>query len=130
MVKSLFFRFTILGDEFNPKDAAEKVALPCYVFVKGETHPFRIPKLICGPQKTNRWVYHDQTSGEVSVRGFLTKNLVLLNKHMAELSPFLQKHSAKLEYIIYAGNKTDITLSRKQISLINRIGVTLSISFC
>lgn len=130
MVRSLFFKLTISGDELDPEQPAIKVDLPCHIYKKGEVHPFRVPGVICGPQKTNRWVFYACRSGDVNVSGFLTQNLLLIKSNLSNLASFLKKYKANIEYTIYADNKTDIVLSKRQLELLNTIGVKFSIHFC
>ncbi|MCL2632829.1 MAG: DUF4279 domain-containing protein [Coriobacteriia bacterium] len=124
-----FFRFTIKGDELDPNAVKEAVSLPCDVFFKGET-VISQDYLFEHYQITNRWLYSDELLGKSSVRVFLTKQLETINKNLPELREFLDKYDSNMELVLYAENKTDITLTLKQIRLLEKIGVEFSISFC
>ena len=126
---SKYFRFTIKGDDLNPNIIKDTVNLPCDIFIKDEMTVTGILKTEI-LQKTNRWVYRAELNGESSVNAFLTKHLETISRELYILKKYIEKFDSKIEIIIYAGNKTDINLSLKQIRLLNNIGVPFSISFC
>ena len=124
-----FFRFIIRGDELNPNTIKNDVRLSCDMFIKNETYltgGLKTPVL----QKTNRWAYRDEAQDETRVSTFLTKNLEVIANNISELRKYIREYKTSCELIVYAGNKTDISLTKKQIKLLALIGVDLSISFC
>lgn len=123
-----FFYFRILGDDVNPKEIEMAVKLPCRIFFKDEVVYYHNWPL--RPQKTNRWLYRADSSGKNDLSSFLTNQLKRIKKHLPELLPFLKKHHAMIEYVIYADDNTHIMLSVKQIRLLELIGVKFSICFC
>ena len=127
MKKHKFFRFTISGDDLNLQDITSKVNLPSKIYEK-DTAISKLGKTIV--QKTNRWLFYDEQMGESSVTQFLTKNLLIIYQHFEELKYFINKYKAYIELVVYADNKTDLSLSKRQIDLLNKIGVKFYISFC
>ena len=131
MIISKFFYFTISGDDFDIDEFIGVVPLYGKIYRKDETitqiYNNHIESI---PQKTNRWVYSDSVHDCANPSGFLTKNLEVLYKNLRILKKYINTHKAKIEYNIYAENRTDIKLSKKQISLLCKIGVPFYISFC
>ena len=123
-----FFTFTIKGDELNPVIIRNNVNMPCDIFIKGETVKGALQREIL--QKTNRWAYREELNGKLSVSVFLTKQLEFIFENLSTLKEYIEKYDSSIELVLYAGNKTDITLSRKQIELLEKIGVSFSVSFC
>jgi len=129
---SKFFDFTIKGDSLDPNAIKNEVDLPCKIYIKDE-----ITKLTVGEklikevvQKTNRWLYCDMSQDEMTISAFLTKNLEIIVKHLSKLNSYIKNYKTILELVIYAENKTNIKLSKKQIRLLDIIGVDLLIAFC
>lgn len=126
---SKYFKFTIQGDNLNPVEIANTVDLPCEIYMKGE-------KTLIGPvkkeiiQKTNRWVYFANLDGKKSTNYFIKQHLEKLVKRKTLLDNFIKDYYSNIEIILYAGNKTNITLSVQHIKLLNELGVNFSISFC
>ena len=126
---SKYFKFTIQGDNLNPVEIANTVDLPCEIYMKGE-------KTLIGPvkkeiiQKTNRWVYFANLDGKKSTNYFIKQHLEKLVKRKTLLDNFIKDYYSNIEIMLYAGNKTNITLSVQHIKLLNELGVNFSISFC
>ena len=126
---SKYFKFTIQGDNLNPVEIANTVDLHCEIYMKGE-------KTLIGPvkkeiiQKTNRWVYFANLDGKKSTNYFIKQHLEKLVKRKTLLDNFIKDYYSNIEIILYAGNKTNITLSVQHIKLLNELGVNFSISFC
>ena len=126
---SKYFRFTIQGDDLNPVEIAKKVDLPCEIYIKGEkTLIESVKKEII--QKTNRWVYCARLDGQKSTKYFIKQHLEKLMKRKTVLEHYIKKYCANIEIILYAGNKTYVTMTAQHIKLMNELGVSCSISFC
>ena len=114
---SKYFKFTIQGDNLNPVEIANTVDLPCEIYMKGE-------KTLIGPvkkeiiQKTNRWVYFANLDGKKSTNYFIKQHLEKLVKRKTLLDNFIKDYYSNIEIILYAGNKTNITLSVQHIKLL------------
>ena len=122
-----FFYFEIKGDGLNLEEIVKKVSLSGDVFIKGQEIQHYSGLIV---QKTNRWLYRDILLGEISLSKFLTDNLKLIYKHIDELEYFIKQFKTRMELVVYAGNKTDIKLTKEQINLLHKIGVPFNISFC
>lgn len=122
-----FFYFEIKGDELNLEDIVKKVSLSGDIFVKGQEIQHYSGLIV---QKTNRWAYRDEMLGEISLSKFLTKNLKIICKHLDEFEYFINQYETRMELVVYAGNKTDIKLTKEQINLLHKIGIPFGISFC
>ena len=81
-------------------------------------------------QKTNRWVYWDESFSKIRTDTFLYKNLKKIESKMEIINKFLKNATVSMELILYTGNRTDITLSVRNIDLLKKIGIDFSISFC
>lgn len=127
---SKFFRFSIKGDDINPEEIRDMISLPCDIYRKDEVIEKQYSKKVYIKQKTNRWVYSDEAYRGSRLDGFLTKNLLLIESKLPLLKRWINSAECKMELVVYAGNKTDIQLNRKQIALIEKIGVGICISFC
>lgn len=127
---SKFFRFSIKGDDINPEEIRDMISLPCDIYRKDEVIEKQYLEKVYIKQKTNRWVYSDEAYRGSRLDGFLTKNLLLIESKLPLLKRWIKSAECKMELVVYAGNKTDIQLNRKQIALIEKIGVGICISFC
>lgn len=125
--KNKFFRLTVMGDGLNPEEIKAAVNLPSEVFIKGQEVVIHKRKVL---PKTNRWVFDNDLCDETDGGEFLTENLKTIERHLTELQPYLEKFDSYIEYVIYAENETDLTLSKEQLALLNKIGTQFSISFC
>ena len=65
-----------------------------------------------------------------SISNFLTLSLKSLVKNLDELKPFIYKNTAKAEIVLYTENKTDICLTKEQITLLKKLETKFYISFC
>ncbi len=131
MRTSKFFRFTIAGDELDVIQLKQKINLESSIYCKDtEIKKILGEKEIYIPQKTNRWVYINELIDSSKPETFLTKNLLILQKHFKDLNPFIQEYECRMDLIIYSGDKTDICLNPKQMKILNNLGVKLYISFC
>lgn len=123
--KHKFFKFTVEGDSLNPQEIKTAVNLPSKIFIKGqEETKYKIL------QKTNRWLFCNNLCDEKDGSEFLTENLKIVEQHLTELQPYLEKFDSYIELVVYAENETDLTLSKEQIALLNKIGAEFLISFC
>lgn len=128
MKTSKFFKFIIEGDELN-LDETKSIRLPAKQLKKGEIATSLYTK-IGKVQKTTRWVYSNEQIDNKSVSKFLLLNLKILVNHLEELKPFIDKYKTWAEIVLYAGNKTDICLSKAHINLLNKLMTKFYISFC
>ena len=124
-----YFRFTLKGDNIEPEKIRDTVGLPCDIFHKNDimekeylNHPII--------QKTNRWVYRNESFSKMRTDTFLYKNLKIIASKMEKINIFLNKATANMELVLYVGNRTDIVLSVRNIELLKKIGIDFSISFC
>ncbi len=122
-----FFRFTISGDNYDPEETRRRVDMEAIVYKKGEVTETRYGSVV---QKTNRWVYSVERTDEEAIGDFLTRNLKTVVNRLDELKSFILDNNAKIELILYAGNKTDLFLSKEQIKLLNALDVEFCVSFC
>ncbi len=123
------FRFTIQGDDFDPEIVKEMTGIPCEIFKKDDVivkHYITKREL---KQKTNRWVYVNEAFKHDRIDGFLTRSLQIICHNLSILKPFIDLYDCSMEVVIYAGDKTNININRKQIELLNKIGIGLDISF-
>ena len=131
MRTSKFFRFTIAGDELDVSKLKEIVNLPADIYYKDTQIKKIVGKNeICIPQKTNRWVYSNETIDSSKPETFLTNNLKTLKKYLPILKTYIQSYKCRLDLILYCGDKTDIRLQSKQMKMLSDFGVNLHISFC
>lgn len=131
MRTSKFFRFTIAGDKLNVAELKEKISLDSNVYIKDIPVEKNLGnKKIVVYQKTNRWVYSNETVDFSKPETFLTKNLLTLKKYLPIFRTIIPNYECRIDLIIYSGNKTDICLSTKQMKILNDLGVNLYVSFC
>lgn len=125
-----FFSVTVKGDNLRPEEIRDKINLPCKIFHKGEdfVKDYLPNKSI--KQKSNRWLYISQQVSTQNNSKFLTENLLKIYEVLNELQFYIDNFETKMELRIYAEDKTDICLTKKQIMLLNKIGLKLYISFC
>lgn len=97
------------------------------VYKKGEVTETRYGAVV---QKTNRWVYSVERTDEEAIGDFLTRYLKTVVNRLDELKSFILDNNAKIELILYAGDKTDLFLSKEQIKLLNALDVEFCVSFC
>lgn len=122
-----FFRFTISGDNYDPEETRRCVDMEAIVYKKGEVTETRYGAVV---QKTNRWVYSVERTDEEAIGDFLTRYLKTVVNRLDELKSFILDNNAKIELILYAGDKTDLFLSKEQIKLLNALDVEFCVSFC
>lgn len=130
MNKLKFFRFTIEGDELNPNEIKSIVSLPAEIFLKGDKLIKEYNKKYVIEQKTNRWVYSSEVSDDLDINLFLSKNLKEIICNIDSLTPYINNFLSKIELIIYAGDETDLVITKDCLELLNHIGVNIHISFC
>lgn len=130
MSKTKFFRFTIEGDELDPTKINSVVNLPTEVYFKGDKLVKEYVKKHTIVQKTNRWIYSSTTSDNLDINLFILNNLKNIIHNFKALKPFINKYSSKIELVVYAGDETDLVLTKESISLLNQIGVNFHLSFC
>ena len=131
MKTSKFFRFTISGNELNLSLTEKEINLPAELFHKD----IPVRKIIANkerwiPQKTNRWVYSNESFDYAKPESFLTKNLTILKNNITTLKEFIDNYDCRMDLIIYSGNKTDLCLTPKLLKMLDGLGVKLYISFC
>lgn len=119
------------GDDFNPLEIKEMVDLPCEIQIKGE----RIYSPLLGEKydqvyKTNRWVYSAEMIGQTSIEMFLKQQLEILVSYLDALGPFIKKYNAYAELHIWSEKTAKMTLTKKHISLLNKLGVEMDVEFC
>lgn len=131
MKTSKFFRFTIAGDKLNVAELKEKIPLDSSVYYKDIPIEKELGvKRIFIAQNTNRWVYSDEAIDCSKPETFLTKNLLVLKKHLPILRTIIPYYECRIDLIIYSGDKTDICLNSKQMKILNDLDVNFYISFC
>ena len=131
MRTSKFFRFTISSETIDFVELKETISLNADLFQKGVPYIKRLgDKEILLQQSTNRWVYSDEITDTSKAETFLMKNLLVIKKHLIELKPLMKDSDCSMELIIYAGDKTDFSLTPRLLKILNDIGIKLNISFC
>ena len=127
-----FFYLTIQGNELDLDEVQNLIHLPCKIFRKGEITAKNINghPVLYDPQKTNRWLYTVEDISEVSAEDFLLKQLLLLDAHKTELQKYISNGMADLELTLYTDNATNFELNTAHISILNQLGLGISISFC
>lgn len=125
-----FFRFTIEGDDLNPEEV--NVNLPCLIYHKGDTviKTYATATEYKIFQKTNRWLFTRETNESVDENMFLLNNLKTIENYLKELKTYIEKYHVKIEFVVYAGDDTDICLSKQHLELLHKIGVPFCLSFC
>ena len=123
-----FFRITIKGDELNPQELQRIISEPSYSYLKGCASSKFGSQLI---QKTNRWVYdvNKMCKNTLDVQAFLTEQLKRVLAWKKILDDYVKRFKSCIDLIIYADDKTYLTLSKANLKALSQIGMKFTISF-
>lgn len=131
MKNTIYFDFTIKGDNLNVLMLYNEVNIKGELYLKGEESIF-IPNNEKFIQETNRWVYSAKSIDD-DIEKFLEQELKIIEKNLNVLNKYIKENFSLIDYVIYVEedntSKVNVTFSKSIIDLLNKIKSEISITF-
>ena len=130
MQTTKFFYLVIQGEDLPIDEIEDKIGLQGEKYRKGEyiVKKYSTEKKIF--QNVNRWIYVASINDNRRASQFLYEQLKIVYNKRQIVQEYAKKYNVCLEFRIYAENKTDIIFTKRNIHLLDKIGVSLKLSFC
>lgn len=125
-----FFYLIMKGENLPVDEIEDKIGLKGEKYRKGEyiVKKYRTEKKIF--QSINRWIYIAYADDNIKASQFLYDQLKILYKKRTIIQDYAKKNNVFFDLRIYSEDKTDIIFTKRNIHLLDKIGISLKLSFC
>ena len=130
MKTTKFFYLVMKGDDLQLDEIEDRIGLQGEKYRKGDciVKKYKTEKKIF--QLTNRWIYVVYANDNIKASQFLYNQLKALYQKRTIIQDYAKKYNVFFDLRIYSEDMTDIIFTKRNIHLLDKIGVSLKLSFC